>query len=102
MEHLFNNHIYCGDWCGVNRTEQNGKIYENPLGFFSKSNDRQANIYTDLNKVTEKYGFAFYLEQGIHVFNTQTNESLITVRHALPPRIRFSIQESIFIIDMKS
>ena len=61
LEHLFNNHIYCGDWCSVKRAERLGKTYVNTLGYLSKNNKklRKTGTYAQLKAITDKYGSAF-------------------------------------------
>ena len=33
LEHLFNKHTHCSEWCGVKRDELIGKFYVNPMGY---------------------------------------------------------------------
>ena len=40
LEHLFNNHLDCGAWCGAKLAKDQGKQYVNPLGYLSKEGTR--------------------------------------------------------------
>ena len=83
LEHLFDNHQGCGQWCGAKKAEEVGKKYINPLGFLCKQ--KNALAYTQLKEITEKYGSPFFLEQSRHSFNTQTNEALNQSKEMLTP-----------------
>ena len=84
LEHHFDTHTHCGDWCGVIKGNTMGLQYNNPMGYMSKK--KHATAYGQLREITEKYGSAFYLEQSRHPFNTQTNEALNNSQAHLTPK----------------
>ena len=84
LEHLFNNHLDCGAWCGAKLAKDQGKQYLNPLGYLSKEENKAT--YEQMKSITEKYGSAFYLEQSMHTFTTQTNEALNQSQSCLTPK----------------
>ena len=68
LDHLFDNHRCCGEWCGVKKANVIELQYNNPMGYLCSNNDKE--LYKQLKEVTKKYVSASYLEQGRHPFNT--------------------------------
>ena len=85
LEHMFDNHMFCGSWCAA-KIVANNKTYIHPDGFLSKKNKNELKIYNDLKNITDKYGSKFFLQQSLHSFDTQTNESLNQSQAALTPK----------------
>ena len=86
VEHVFNNHCYCGDWCDAKKALAEGKSYIHPQGWLSWSVPEEQKIYRQLTEITEKYGSASYLIQSNHPFTTQTNEALNRSQSKLTPK----------------
>ena len=85
LEHLFNNHTFCGNWCAAKQVEtMKEKVYEHPEGFLSKEKENDLKIYQSLKEITCKYGSPIYLKQRMP--NTQTNEALNQSQAALTPK----------------
>ena len=76
VEHLFNNHLFCGDWCDALKAAKEGKSYVHPQGWLSRDNPEGEKIYHQLTEITKKYGSRSYLLQSNHEYTTQTNEAL--------------------------
>ena len=68
--------------------QKNGKVYVNPRGWLSKSDEKGKKLYSQISEVTDKYGNEFYLSQSLHPFDTQTNESLHQAQAFLTPKAK--------------
>ena len=88
LQHVFNNHQHCGDWCLAKKAEEEGKQYSHPEGWLSREDPVGSKIYDDLLPITTKYGSEHYLEQSRHEFDTQTNESLNQSQANLTPKAK--------------
>lgn len=71
VNHLYNDHQYCGDWCQAVQATKKGKVYVNPRGWLSKHDEKGQKLYSQISDVTKKYGNEFYLSQSLHPFDTK-------------------------------
>ena len=86
LQHIYNNHEFCGEWCDAKKALTEKKPYSHPEGWLSRKDPEQEKMYHQVLAVTEKYGSHSYLEQSHHKFNTQTNEALNNGQVVLTPK----------------
>ena len=87
LEHMFNNHCYCKEeWCNVLKAQADKKTYTHPNKFFSKETSKGKKMYGQLSSITKKYGSAFYIQQSMHTFDTQSNKALNQSQACLTPK----------------
>lgn len=86
LEHTFNNHEFCGDWCQGKRAIKEGKVYDNPRGYLSKETEDGLKLYRQIGGITTKYGSEHYLDQSRHPFHTQSNEAIHQSQSTLTPK----------------
>ena len=60
LEHLFGNHQYCGEWCGLKMASKVNMVYVSPEGYLYKENNKV--MYEQLKMITTKYGSPFFYE----------------------------------------
>ena len=84
LDHIFNDHKYCGDWCLAVKAKKQGKIYNNPRGWLCKEKNKKE--YNQIHEIVSKYGDRFFLKQSLHPFDTQTNEALNQAQACLTPK----------------
>ena len=74
VEHHFNNHNDCGDWCPF--LQCNGdEEKQSKLLYRSKNNPEDYSIYLDVKGVFQKYTTDKYLSNIYHCWDTNLNES---------------------------
>ena len=88
LNHTFNNHQFCGDWCQAVKAQKENKVYHNPRGWHSRETEKGKKLYQQIQAVTKKYGSKFYVLQSLHRFDTQTNESLNQTQAYLTPKCK--------------
>ena len=72
LEHLFDNHSFCGDWCLSKKAIQDGKTYSNPEGYLSKKIRDTCPSMNNLEKLHCIMDLLFSLNnQGIHSIHRQ-------------------------------
>ncbi len=67
LEHHFNNHEFCGNWCPVKRGNTNGKY---------RSKEVHGKLYVHLQKTMEYYANEEKMRQLFHSHSTQGNEAM--------------------------
>ena len=88
VEHMFNNHAYCGEWCLARKAKEEKKVYVPPTGWLSCDVEREKKIHEQLSAIVDVYGGPFYLRQSMHHFTTQTNEALNQSQAMLTPKAK--------------
>ena len=88
LEHRFNNHTYCGDWCFWVKAKQEGRTYKRPdkPGYHTKRTDMER--YKSLKSVLEKFTTKEVLCESTHTMSTQKNEALNTSIARLCPKAK--------------
>ena len=88
LEHLFDVHEYCGDWCYKKKALEEGKDYVPPDNrpFLSKTDNSRA--YNQIQKVVQKFSSFGKLCESIHDGDTQKNEALNTAIARVAPKFK--------------
>ena len=74
LEHHFNNHNDCGDWCPFIKLKDD-KEKQSKLLYRSKDNPIDLSIYYDLKEIFIDYTSDKYISEIFHCWDTNVNES---------------------------
>ena len=88
LNHTFDDHRFCKDWCQALKAAKEGLVYNNPRGWLSRDTKEGELLYQQIEEITSKYGSIFYLLQSMHQFDTQTNEALNQSQACLTPKAK--------------
>eukprot|EP00978_Attheya_sp_CCMP212_P020783 scaffold60025_cov35-Attheya_sp.AAC.1 len=84
LEHHFNNHEFCGDWCPAKRGIKKGSY---------RCKEEHSKFYESLKGVMDVYATPERMRELHHEFSTQGNEAMdnaVTSRHTVQ-RCRYTI-----------
>jgi hypothetical protein len=77
LEHHFENHTYCGDWCNrKSKSTEELKTDRLSTGKYYRCKERDHEEYQLLKSIVDKYITLEKLREVAHGFSTQMNESL--------------------------
>ena len=86
IEHIFNNHLNCDEkWCYVLKAQKEGKQYipEKNRPMYDKVKEEK--MYNQLKSAVERFQDATAVQECLHKYDTQLNESLnMSVARAVP------------------
>jgi hypothetical protein len=83
VEHHYDNHEYCGQWCPRKRlTEHQRNLSER----YYRSKVRDAKLYVVINQIAARFVSLPRLKEVAHVMDTQVNESMNNTISWLAPK----------------
>ena len=77
VEHLFDNHDFCGAWC--KRKTLTSEQKEKQQQYYHDVN-KDAALYKQLTSAVVEFSTKERLFESCHPFNTQTNEAMNTLK----------------------
>ena len=83
LEHHFDNHHFCGDWC---RRKNQPASRQQDHDRFYRSKTKDAELYTKLQEIVEKYITVDRLKEVSHGMDTNINESFNNTFSWLAPK----------------
>ena len=88
LEHVFDNHENCGDWCYKKKAMTKGDIYVPPPNrpFYSK--EVNSKMYNQIREVVQNFNGMDTLKESIHSYDTQKNEALNQCISRVAPKFK--------------
>ena len=88
LEHIFDNHLYCGDWCYAKRAAAAKESYTPPPNrpFYCKK--KNAKMYGQLKDILNKFNDIETLTESMHPYDTQKCESINNMIARLAPKFK--------------
>ena len=91
VEHIFDCHQYCQqEWCYSLKAKKEGKHYTPPQNkpFFDKTNSEESESYVQLKNVLKRFQTKKVVNECLHKFDMQQNESLNNVIARYAPKFK--------------
>ena len=83
LEHLFDNHQFCGPWCKRKSQTQEQKQQSQQ---YYRCKSKNSRLYTQLQEALAEFQTPERLEESAHPFDTQTNEAMNTAVAKYAPK----------------